>query len=287
MNKHALCWINQQIIPASEANFSVLDHGVLYGDGVFEGIRFYNKKVFKLDQHLQRLQQSANAISLTLPYNLKEMRNIIDQLIEQYHADNGYLRLVITRGVGNLGIDPNKCPKANLFIIADELSVVHSTDKTGIHLHVASTRRMPVDCLDPKIKSLNYLNNILARIEANKVGADEAVMLNTQGFVTEGSVDNIFIVKHGVLKTPPISAGILAGITRECILEIAKQLEIEVQETNLTVYDLVNADECFLTGTGAEIIAVKSINQQELVNSKRPVLKLMEKQFKNMISSLA
>lgn len=286
MNKHALCWIGQRIIPAQDAKISVMDHGLLYGDGIFEGLRFYNKSVFKLEEHLLRLKQSATALSLELPYAFSEMIEIIQSLVKKYHFKDGYLRLVITRGEGNLGIDPQKCPKANMFIIADELKVVNASEREGIQVHIASTRRMPMDCLDPKIKSLNYLNNILARIEANTVGADEAVMLNAQGFVTEGSVDNIFIVTQGVLQTPPVSAGILAGITRECIIDVAQVLKIKTEEKNLTVYDLLNADECFLTGTGAELIPVKTINKQLIEGTSKPLFHKIEKQFAAYIQSV-
>jgi branched-chain amino acid aminotransferase len=265
MNSNALCWINQVIKPAAEAAISVFDHGLLYGDGIFEGLRFYHGKTFMLEAHLQRLELSARAISLELPYSLRQIAVAIEQLIEQYPGDAGYLRLVVTRGEGPLGIDPRKCAEPGLFIIADELSVMDISDTSqGIKLHVAQTRRLPAECLDPKIKSLNYLNNILARIEANQAGMDEALMLNLDGFVSEGSVDNIFIITNGILKTPPLGDGLLAGVTRAVIIDVARQAGIPCEETSLTLQDLARAQECFLTGTGAELIPVKQIGQQLL-----------------------
>jgi branched-chain amino acid aminotransferase len=265
MNINALCWINQVIKPAHEATISVFDHGLLYGDGIFEGLRFYHGKTFMLEAHLERLAMSARAIGLELPYDQRQITAAIEQLIEQYPGDAGYLRLVVTRGEGSLGIDPRKCGRPSLFIIADELSVMDVSDSSqGIKLHVAQTRRLPVECLDPKIKSLNYLNNILARIEANQAGMDEALMLNLDGYVSEGCVDNIFIIVDGILKTPPLGDGLLAGVTRAVIIEVAKQAAIPCEETSLTLTDLVQAQECFLTGTGAELIPVRQIGQQFL-----------------------
>ncbi len=284
MNSDALCWINQQIMPASEASISVFDHGLLYGDGIFEGLRFYRRRVFRLDAHLTRLQQSAAAISLQLPLSMQEIRDAIAQLVAAYPQDDGYLRLVITRGAGSLGIDPQKCAKPNLFIIADSVSVVnHDNADNGIRLLIANTRRMPAQCLNPRIKSLNYLNNILARIEANAAGMDEALMLNTQGFVSEGTVDNLFIIRDGQLITPPVSDGLLQGITRDCILQVAAQAGIECREISLTPLDLLQADECFLSGTGAELIRVGQINQHRFVTPDQPLYPVIERAFRALI----
>ena len=215
MNQSALCWIDGNIIPAAKATVSVFDHGLLYGDGVFEGLRFYHGKTFMLDAHLERLRQSAEAIGLVLPCSLEQIARAIADLIGSYARASGYLRLVVTRGPGSLGIDPRSCGSPLLFIIADDLRVMDVTDPAqGVGLHLAATRRLPAACLDPRIKSLNYLNNILARIEANRAGMDEALMLNLDGYVSEGSVDNLFIASGGVLKTPPLGDGLLAGITR-------------------------------------------------------------------------
>jgi branched-chain amino acid aminotransferase len=287
MNQHAVCWINGQILPAHQASIPVYDHGLLYGDGVFEGLRFYYGKTFMLQAHLDRLQRSADAIALTLPYSMQQIQHAIEQLIQQYPQDNGYLRLVITRGVGSLGIDPLKCANGSMFIIADELAVVNTQHQDqGIKLHIAKTRRSPAICLDPAIKSLNYLNNILARIEANAAGMDEALMLNLDGNVSEGSVDNIFIVEDGCLKTPPISDGLLVGITREVIIDIATQLGIHCEQNSLKLEDLYRADECFLTGTGAELIAVNQIGEHIYSTPKNPMLPILRNAFQQRIKQL-
>ncbi len=284
MNQNALCWINGKIQPAFQTHISVYDHGLLYGDGIFEGLRFYHGTTFMLQAHLQRLQQSAQAISLELPYSLEQIQQAIEQLIQRYSEDCGYLRLVVTRGVGFLGIDPLKCKKSSLFIIADGLSVVNTQHlDQGIKLHVATTRRTPAVCLDPKIKSLNYLNNILAKIEANHAGMDEALMLNLDGNVSEGSVDNIFIISNGILKTPPLSDGLLAGITREVIIDIAQEIGISCDQTSLTVEELQQADECFLTGTGAELIKVSQIDQHVYKTPLSPLMPKIKAAFKNRI----
>ncbi len=284
MNTKALCWINQVIKPAHEATIPVFDHGLLYGDGIFEGLRFYHGKTFMLEAHLQRLAVSARAIGLELPYDQQQITTAIEQLIEQYPGDAGYLRLVVTRGEGSLGIDPRKCARPSLFIIADELSVMDVSDNSqGIKLHVAQTRRLPVECLDPKIKSLNYLNNILARIEANQAGMDEALMLNLDGYVSEGSVDNIFIITHGILKTPPLDDGILAGVTRAVIIEVAKQAAVPCEETSLTLPDLMQAQECFLTGTGAELIPVRQIGEQFLEPPELALTPILMQGFRDKI----
>jgi branched-chain amino acid aminotransferase len=285
MNTNALCWIDQSIIPARDAAVSVYDHGLLYGDGIFEGLRFYHGRVFMLEAHLQRLQESARAINLELPCASDQIASAIEQLIDAYPDDNGYLRLVVTRGPGSLGIDPRKCERPGIFIIADELAVVDVSDIShGIGLHVAQTRRMPVACLDPKIKSLNYLNNILAKIEANRAGMDEALMLNLEGQVCEGSVDNIFIVSEGELVTPPLSDGMLAGITRRVIIEAATENGIPCRQASLRLEDLKTADECFLTGTGAELIAVNRIDDHVFCAARSPLLPTLATAFKNRIA---
>jgi branched-chain amino acid aminotransferase len=285
MNKNALCWINQDIKPARDAAISVFDHGLLYGDGVFEGLRFYQGKTFMLEAHLQRLQQSADAIGLRLPRSLEQIATAIADLVDAYAQDSGYLRLVVTRGEGSLGIDPRKCARPNLFIIADELAVMDVTDPAqGVRLHVAQTRRTPAQCLDPRIKSLNYLNNILARIEANRAGCDEALMLNLDGYVSEGSVDNIFIASGAVLKTPPLRDGLLEGVTRAIVMEVAAAAGIRCEQTSLRVSDLQQADECFLTGTGAELIPVRQIGGQQLVPATAPLLPTILQGFRNRIA---
>jgi len=285
MNEKALCWINQTIKPAREAAISVFDHGLLYGDGVFEGLRFYNNKIFMLQAHLQRLQNSAAGIDLQLPYCTEQIATAIEQLVDAYPGDSGYLRLVVTRGEGSLGIDPRKCARPNLFIIADELAVMDLTDPMqGVRLHVAQTRRTPAQCLNPKVKSLNYLNNILARIEANHAGCDEALMLNIEGYVSEGSVDNIFIVVDGVLMTPPLEDGMLEGITRAVVIDVATTAGIPCEQVSLRVSDLQQADECFLTGTGAELIPVRQIGEHVFGAVADPILPIIMQGFKNSIA---
>ena len=261
----AICWLNGQIIPAADARISVLDHGFLYGDGVFEGVRFYHKKTFRLAQHIQRLQHSAAALQLTFPVTETQLIAAIEQTIQASPLDDGYLRIIITRGVGVLGIDPQSCHHPALIIIADQLHMISNEQrKQGIKAIIASTRRSTPDRLDPRIKSLNYLNSILARMEANYARVEEAIMLNDRGNVAEGTADNVFIVQNQVLLTPPVSEGALAGITRQTILELAQQRGITTRETPLTPYDLYTADECFLSGTGAKLIPVKEIDGRKL-----------------------
>jgi branched-chain amino acid aminotransferase len=285
MNENALCWINQAIKPAREAAISVFDHGLLYGDGVFEGLRFYDNKTFMLEAHLQRLQNSAAGIDLQLPCSTEQIATAIEQLVDAYPGDSGYLRLVVTRGEGSLGIDPRKCARPNLFIIADELAVMDLTDPMqGVSLHVAQTRRTPAQCLNPKVKSLNYLNNILARIEATQAGCDEALMLNTEGYVSEGSVDNIFIVVDGVLKTPPLEDGMLEGITRAVVIDVATAAGIPCEQVSLRVGDLYQAGECFLTGTGAELIPVRQIGEHVFAAAQYPQVPIIMQGFKNSIA---
>ena len=285
MNENALCWINQTIKPARDATVSVFDHGLLYGDGVFEGLRFYNSKTFMLEAHLQRLMDSAAGIGLQIPYSSEQIALAIEQLVKAYPGDSGYLRLVVTRGEGSLGIDPRKCARPNLFIIADELAVMDVTDPTkGVRLHIAQTRRTPAQCLDPQVKSLNYLNNIMARMEANRVGCDEALMLNMDGYVSEGSVDNVFIIVDGILKTPPLEDGMLAGITRAVVIDVSARAGIPCEQVSLRVGDLLAADECFLTGTGAELIPVRQIDDQLLPVVQTPRLPVIMQGFKNSIA---
>lgn len=280
-----VCWLNGSLVPLSEARISVFDHGLLYGDGVFEGIRFYHGMPFRLDEHLARLDLSARAIALDIPYPSDALRAAIAQVIEAFGVPDGYLRLVVTRGEGKLGIDPRSCSEASVFVIADQLSLVPTpVRQDGARLIIASTRRLPLDSLDPRIKSLNYLNHILARIEANQVGADEAVLLNQAGYVTEGSAENIFIVADNVLKTPPTSDGALEGITRGVVLELAARLEIASAETSLAPYDLYTADECFLAGTGAELIAVREVSGRPLRSSTRPVFSRLQQAFHQLVA---
>ncbi len=254
-------YIDGKYYSKEDAKVSVFDHGLLYGDGVFEGIRVYAGKAFLLSEHVERLYMSAKAILLDIPVTADEMNGLVVDAIVQNGTTNGYIRLVVTRGVGTLGIDPSKCTKASIIIIVGEIELYpQEYYERGIAIVTASSRRLPSDGIDARIKSLNYLNNILAKLEAVRAGCLEAVMLNKEGYVTECTGDNIFIVKRGTLLTPGTYAGALSGITRGYVLGLAKETGIDCEERVLTRYDLYNADECFLTGTGAEIMPVTSID---------------------------
>ncbi len=283
--EQAVCWMNGRLMPAAEATVSVFDHGLLYGDGVFEGIRFYHRHAFRLEAHLARLALSARALALTLPWDPAALTRAVEETLTAAPDDAGYLRLVVTRGVGALGIDPRSCRQPNLFIIADRLDAMAEARRRGARLIIAATRRLGADGLDPRIKSLNYLNPILARLEANRAGADEAVMLNAAGRVTEGSADNLFIVQGDRLLTPPASDGALAGITRAVVLELAATLGIAAFEQSLTPYDLYTADECFLTGTAAELVPVADIDGRPLGRCPGPLFSRLDQAFGALIES--
>jgi branched-chain amino acid aminotransferase len=243
------------------AKISVFDHGLLYGDGVFEGIRAYHGRVFKLKEHIDRLFQSAKAILLNIPMTHAELMRATVETCRRNRIRDGYIRLVVTRGPGGLGLDPRRCPKPSVIIIADRIQVYPpSLYQRGLDIVTVPTVRNLHSAVNPAIKSLNYLNNILAKIEANNAGVEEAIMLNAEGFVAECTADNVFIVRKGELFTPPLSAGALYGITRATVIELARAAGYAVSEPNLTRYDLFNADECFLTGTGAELIPVVKID---------------------------
>ncbi|MCB1850105.1 MAG: branched-chain-amino-acid transaminase [Gammaproteobacteria bacterium] len=284
MSSSAVCWMNGAILPALEASVSVFDHGLLYGDGVFEGIRFYNQLPFRLTEHLNRLNDSARALALRMPCGPSALAAAVEQTVRAFSQPNGYLRLVITRGPGPLGLDPRGCTAPNLFIIADHLEMVRPEVRAqGAALIIAATRRLSPDGLDPRIKSLNYLNAILARIEANRAGADEALLLNAAGRVTEGTADNVFVARRGMLRTPPPIDGALNGITRSIVLELANELGIPAAETPLAPYDLYTADECFLTGTGAELIPVASVDGRVMSDCPGPVFRHIESAFRSLI----
>jgi branched-chain amino acid aminotransferase len=278
--------INGVICDASEAKIPVNDHGFLYGDGVFEGVRFYNGRILKLRTHLKRLADSAKALGISLPMSAGKLEQALLEVVEASTHTDGYLRLIVTRGVGPLGIDPSHCETGCVVIIADQLKMVSQEARdNGAQLIIASTRRLAGDQLDSRIKSLNYLNQIMAKMEANIAGADEAVVLNQSGFVAEGTADNIFIVTGDTLETPPVTDGALEGITRGLILEVAKGLSIPVRERSLTTYDLYVADECFLTGTGAELIPVREIASRQIGNAPGPVYSRIQKQFRSELQN--
>lgn len=272
MSGQGVCWLGGELMPLAQAKVSVMDHGLLYGDGVFEGIRFYAGKPFLLEEHLRRLEASAQAIALRLPWTRDQMESAIYKVIAAYGHPEGYIRLVVTRGAGALGIDPVSCRQPELIIIADSLSMVSEQSRTqGISTIIASVRRLPPDTLDSRIKSLNYLNQILARIEANQAGVEEALLLNRQGMVAEGTADNVFVVRDGELYTPPVTDGALEGITRATIILLAREEGLAVHEASMAQYDLYTADECFLTGTGAELIPVREIDGRNVKKCPGPV----------------
>lgn len=264
-----LIYLDGKLVPRNEATVSVYDHGLLYGDGVFEGIRIYNGRVFKLDEHLKRLYYSARAIMLEIPMKYEDLKQAVLLTVRVNRRRDGYIRLVVTRGVGDLGLAPWKCPKPFVFIIVDDIGLYpEEFYKKGLEIITVPTRRHIPEGLNPNIKSLNYLNNILAKIEARHAGVMEAVMLNTDGFVAECTGDNIFIVQNKTLISPPASSGSLNGITRATVFELAHKLRLVAKESILTRFDLFNADECFLTGTAAEVVPVVKIDQRVIGNGK-------------------
>jgi len=262
MSGEQLIYIDGELVPRSEARISVLDHGLLYGDGVFEGIRCYNGVVFKLKEHIDRLYRSAKVIKLDIPLTKDEMIKAVIETLKANGLKDAYIRLIVTRGVGDLGLDPRKCLKPSVIIIAEKMEPLlgKMAREKGVKVVISSVRRDPVYATSHEVKSLNYLNSILAKLEAINANADDAIMLDSRGFVSEASAANLFIVKDGSLITPPTTAGILPGITRAFIMELAKSLGINVYERDITPVELLTADEVFLTGTGAEIVPVTMIN---------------------------
>ena len=254
-------YIDGKLYPKDEAKVSVLDHGFLYGDGVFEGIRAYNGRVFRLEQHLDRLWQGAKTIMLQIPLSREELRKAVLWTLRENKLWDAYIRLVVTRGVGDLGLNPQKCPKPSVIIITDTISLYpQELYERGMEVVSVSTRKNRPDALNPNIKSLNYLNQILGRLEVNREGAPEGIMLNQDGYVAEATADNIFVVLKGVLVTPPAIAGILLGITRDTVLELAIKEGVPTEERLFSLHTLYNGDECFLTGTGAEVVPVVKVD---------------------------
>jgi len=262
-------YLDGKLVEKEKAVVSVFDHGLLYGDGVFEGIRVYNNLVFRLKEHIDRLYRSADAIELKIPMTKAEAIEATLSTLKENKLKDGYIRLVVTRGVGDLGLDPRKCPKATVFIIADKISLYpEEFYKKGLKIITAKTRRNYPKALDGRIKSLNYLNNILAKLEAIKAGTQEAIMLTHDGYVAECTGDNIFIIKNGVLATPPADVGALEGITREAVIGIAKKTGMSFAEKMLKMEDVYAASEVFLTGTAAEIVPVVEIDGQKIGTGK-------------------
>jgi branched-chain amino acid aminotransferase len=256
-----LVYVGGVFRPAADAAISVFDHGLLYGDGVFEGIRAYHGRVFKLERHIERLFDSAKAIRLEIPHTQPEMCDIVVEACRQNGIVDGYVRLVVTRGAGDLGIDPRKCPRANVIVIARKALSIYRSPSTGIRVVTSTFRRNSPDTTSPSIKSLNYLNNVLARIEANDRGADEALMLDVNGYVAEATVDNFFIVTDHALLTPPTATN-LKGVTRETLIALAATLGIRVEEKPFTLFDVWTAREAFICGTAAEVVPVVSVDER-------------------------
>jgi branched-chain amino acid aminotransferase len=278
-------YINGKYFSKEDAKISVYDHGLLYGDGVFEGMRIYSGKVFRLREHLIRLWESAESIGLQIPISIDELTSDVNQCIAKNKLEEGYIRLVVTRGSGALGLDPHKCSNPQIVIIADRITLYPSEFyENGLDLVTAATIRNHPAALSPRIKSLNYLNNILAKVEGLKAGCVEAVMLNHKGEVAECTGDNLFVVKNGKLLTPPIDAGILEGITRNAVLELARETGIETIETPLTRHDIYIADECFLTGSAAEVIAAVKLDDRIIGNGKPgPITKQLNEEFRKLV----
>lgn len=263
-------YIDGNFLPEEHAKISVFDHGLLYGDGVFEGIRFYNGRVFKCEEHIDRLYDSARAICMTIPMSKAEMTEALLETIRQNGLRDGYVRLLVTRGVGNLGLSPDRCKVPSVIIIASTIALYDpALYETGLKVITCATRRTSPAALSPAVKSLNYLNNIMAKIEAMQAGAGEGLLLNEQGYVAECTGDNIFVIKKGALYTPPLSAGALPGITRAVVFDLAAQMGLKISEPEMTRYDIFTADECFLTGTAAEIIPAVSLDQR-LIGTGKP-----------------
>jgi branched-chain amino acid aminotransferase len=280
-------YINGRFYEHTEAKVSVFDHGFLYGDGVFEGIRIYAGCIFRLEEHLERLEYSAKALLLDLPWTRAQIAAATVESCRVNNLRDGYIRLVVTRGVGTLGLSPKTCSDPQLIIIADTIQLYPPEFyEQGLKIITVPTRRINPAALPPTIKSLNYLNNILAKIEAAHLGYHEAIMLNDQGYVAECTGDNIFLVHKDVLITPPFSAGALAGITRGAVLDIAREMSLPVQEKNITRYDVWIADECFLTGTGAEVIAVIEVDGRTIGAGKPgPTTKAILERFLRKVTS--
>ena len=277
--------IDGQLFDEANARISVFDHGLLYGDGVFEGIRFYNRRVFRLEEHIRRLYDSARSILLTIPVTPEEMTQAVLETCRANEIDDGYIRLVVTRGTGPLGLSPYKCPKASIIIIACGIQLYpEEAYRNGLVMATCATRRATHDTLSPQVKSLNYLNNVMAKVEALQAGAEEGLMLNDRGLVAECTGDNLFIIRDGVIFTPPISAGALDGITRKAVFDIAASLQITIREAELSRHDIYTADECFLTGTAAEVIAATKLDQRIIGTGKPgPVTERVITAFRELI----
>jgi len=278
-------YINGGFVPRSEARVSVFDRGFLYGDGLFEGIRAYQGRVFRLDQHIDRLFQGAKAIMLKPPVSPDELRDIIREGVRRTGNGDCYIRVVVSRGEGDLGLDPRNChTPPTLVLIFDSIRLYpKEVYEKGMDLISCVTRRNSHTALNPEVKSLNYLNNILAKIEVGRAGAHEGLMLNQQGYVTEATGDNVFICRNGEIATPPTHAGILVGVTRQVVMELAAEMELSLRQDDLTLFDVYSADECFLTGTAAEIVPVSKVDGREIGDGRPgPITKRLMARFKEV-----
>lgn len=280
-------FLDGQFVEKEDAKISVFDHGLLYGDGIFEGIRIYKNCVYRLDEHLERLEYSAKAILLEMPWTRQELSDLVCESCRINDLSDGYIRLIVTRGAGSLGLSPNSCPKPSLIIIADKITLYPKECYTeGLKIVTVPTRRTNAAALNPGVKSLNYLNNIMAKVEAAQAGALEGIMLNDQGNVAECTGDNLFIIHKGVIFTPHASNGALRGITRQAVIDIANAQNLEVREVNLTRYEIWNADECFLTGTAAELIPVVGLDSRSIgTGTPGPITKQLHAAFHDEVST--
>jgi branched-chain amino acid aminotransferase len=279
-------YLNGEYVTKENAKISVYDHGFLYGDGIFEGIRIYDGNIFRCKEHLDRLYDSAKSIMLDIPLTYDEMQQALVETVRKNGMRNGYIRLVVSRGPGNLGLDPTRCEKAWVIIIVEELSIYpEEAYRNGLRTISVSQRRNIPDALSPKVKSLNYLNNILVKIQSNLAGVGEAIMLNAQGYVAEGSSDNIFIVKRGVVYTPPTYIGALEGITRGAIIDICHRLGYPLKEEPFTLHDVYAADEVFFTGTAAEVIAAREVDGRIIGTGKAgPITLHLLEEFRKIVT---
>jgi len=285
LEKELLVYIDGEYYPKSQAKVSVYDHGLLYGDGVFEGIRAYNGVVFKLREHIDRLYRSARVIMLDIPLTKEDMINAVLETLRKNNLRDGYVRLVVTRGIGDLGLDPRKCQRPTVIIITDIIKIHSSQAKEkGIRAMIVWVKRDPVDATSHEVKSLNYMNSILAKIEANIAGYDEAICLDKNGYISEGAAENLFIAKNGRIITPPTSTGALVGITREVAIKLAQKIGYTAIESNITPTDLFIADEAFFTGTAAEIIPIVEVNKRIIGDGKLgPMTRRLMQEFAKLL----
>jgi len=279
-------YVNDRYMRKDEASISIYDHGFLYGDGVYEAIRAYDGIVFKLREHLDRLYESAKSIKIDIPLEKDELGRVVVEVLKKNQLRDGYVRIVVSRGAGRMGVDPRNCPKPTLVVMAESREPLFGEKVKGISAIVSSLRRTPSWSLDPRIKTLNYLNNILAKIEAIEAGVEEAIMLNEQGYVAETSTENVFVVKNGVVATPHPSLGVLKGITRDVVIRIVKELGYPLEERSITVHELYNADEVLVTGTAAEVVPIAKISGRVVGDGKiGPVFTKVMARFRELAHS--